>query len=353
MPRKQIFSEQEKQKFIELYRTGNYSYEEMTQFFLGRTKEQCRNFALNNGIVSGNRVFWTPEEDQKLKELCDTKKYSYNQMMEFLPGRDRKSIIHRVERLKLSNNSVTSVQYSYNENYFDEITVENCYWAGYFAADGCVYKKKNNMAFYWATAKKDLDQMKLFSSTVKSTYPLTTRRNASPMYPDRINDHYIFSTVRANRWAEKLKENFGIIQKKTKRFPPPNLRNNKEKLSYLVGYIDGDGTVCYTRSNKFSISIVSCNKELLIWMKDIIDGLNLPSLRESNIPQISAPKSENCYHYALSGFKAYILHEILIRLEIPRLKRKWNNEKVFAQKEIYKHTPDWPNELFFQNILNG
>ncbi len=58
MPKKQVFSKQERQKFIELYRTGNYSYEEMTQFFSGRTKEQCRNFALNNGIVSlGNRVY--------------------------------------------------------------------------------------------------------------------------------------------------------------------------------------------------------------------------------------------------------------------------------------------------------
>lgn len=31
-------------------------------------------------------------------------------------------------------------KYSYNDNYFRTPNLENSYWAGFIAADGCVYK---------------------------------------------------------------------------------------------------------------------------------------------------------------------------------------------------------------------
>ena len=194
--------------------------------------------------------------------------------------------------------------------------------------------------------------MKLFCSIIQSNYPIKIQPQKSPSYPYRINNQYIFSTKRANRWAEKLKEHFGIIPKKTKRFPPPNLNNNKEKLSYLAGLIDGDGSIVFS-NDSLSISICSCNKELLIWIKDFIEELNLPTLRNLGYPQISIPKYENCYYYSISGFRAFILHELIMRINVTYLKRKWDNPIVIDKKKIYKESSKWPNEIFFQNILNG
>ncbi len=211
------------------------------------------------------------------------------------------------------------------------------------------------MAFCWSTAEKDVEQMRLFSKTVNSTYPLTERYHHSPEYPDRIGKHYVFSTSRANRWAEKLKENFGIIQHKTKRFPPPNLKTNKEKLSYISGYADGDGTIYVkeSRPENLEISFCSCNQELLLWIKDFIENLNLPVLREMNEPQIQSSLNKNCYYYRINGFRASVLHELIMRIGVKKLTRKWENVKVVNCIQLCKQKPEWPSEIYFQNILNS
>ena len=354
MSKHQVFTPEEKTRFIELYQTGNYSPKDMIQFFPGRTAKQCRAFTLNNKITSGNRRPWSEEENQKIRELIATKKYNYNQMLKFLPNRTRSALFKQVAKLGLSNNDITSVKYSYNENYFDEVTLQNAYWGGFFAADGCVYRKKNQDVFYWSVAEKDKAHMELFCKQIESNYPLIERFMWGPQKTKKFKQ-IVFSTVRATKWKEKLKEHFGIIQHKTKRFPPPNLKNNKEKLAYLAGYLDGDGSIYIQKlkPENLTISIVSCNKELLIWISDFIESLNLPTLRNLGFPKIGVPKDENAYYFCISGFGAAVLYELIMRLNVIKLDRKWKAKNVLECINLLRQKPEWPNEIFIKNILNG
>lgn len=349
-------SEEDRTKFIAIYKTGKFLRKEMVQFFPQLTEKQCISFILNNQITNGTQIEWTTEEDNLLKSLVKSGLYTYNQMRQFFKNRTRNSFINRCKKLGITNINKTSVIYSFDENFFDELNLTNIYWGGLFCADGTIYKKKNQDVFSWSVAEIDKQHMELFCSQIKSTYPLQEVFSATPGTEEKKFKQIRFTTVRARKWKDKLKEHFGIIPLKTKRFPPPKLNSNKEKLAYFKGYIDGDGSIsCHKDNfNSLYIGVASSNKDIIIWFNEFINGLNLPSLSKKQRPvNVYFTKDNNCYVCKYGGFKAAILIELMMKLDTPFLERKWNNSNILQHIKFYKSKPEWPNELFFQNILNG
>lgn len=353
--KKKIFNENEEKIIRELYATGKYNRLELAQFFPGRTPQQCVNYLHTRGIVLEKHIFWSPEEDEILKKLCAEGIVKFKDMHKFFNNRSPHSVTNRAVKLGIGSN-FSNKKYFFNENYFDELTLENIYFAGMIAADGCLRKMGNDFVFSWALAEKDLEHLQLFREKSQSTHKISTYKSASPSHPDRINNYYRLVICRAVRWTEKLKEHFGIIPKKTKRFPPPKLNNNIQKFAFIKGLLDGDGSITTCGSNKnggISIGICSCNKEILLWIKDFFDNINIPVISQKPVSNITIKSNENCYYYYVTGFRAAILHEIFIRIKTPYLKRKWENPVVLELKKYWEPNPEWPNELFFQNILNG
>jgi len=350
------FTKEEGNLIKELYLSGKYSRKELAQFFPGRTVSQCINYIRNNNVVLSHYAKWTEQEEQKLKELVNMKIYSYTKLCKFFPDKNRLSILVKCRSLGLSNDTVTNKIYSFNENYFNILTLENIYWGGFFCADGCVIQRGNSYIFSWVICEKDKEHMELFSSQINSNHPIKRILKASKDFSPKTFVHYRLVITRAISWKKSLENNFGIIQHKTKRFPPPDLKNNKEKIAYMKGYIDGDGciTISSKENNQFTINICSCNKELLVWMKSFVDNLTLPSIR--SIPTASnvlAEKNKNAYTYGIRGYKAAIFHELCMRTKTPYLNRKWENPEILEIIKYWKSKPEWPNEIFFQNILNG
>lgn len=353
-----VFTPEEGIKLRELYATGKYQRGELAQFFPGRTAKQCVTYIHNNKIKNKEYEFWSKEEDQILKELCESGKYRYEDMVQFFKEKTRIGIIGRAARLNI-NNTFKNILYTFDENYFDELTLENIYYGGLFCADGCISyrqnRESNECTFTWQVCEKDLDQLQKFTKKIKSTYPITNSVRPSPIYKDRMFKQYRFSTSRAHRWAEKLKEHFGIIQHKTKRFPPPNLKTNKEKLAYIRGFLDGDGTIAGINPEKgqFSIRLCSCNKELLSWIKNFIDSLNFPSFSQRGNSNITTVNKENCFYYSFCGLRAVVFYELMMRINTPFFERKWLQVGLQDCINYWKSYAEWPSEIFFENILNG
>lgn len=350
---KKVFTSEEEIKIRELYATGKYTRPELAQFFPGRTADQCVSYLHRNKIVLDNHVFWTKEEDEKLIKLCNEGKVKFEDMYKFFENRTVHSVMNRAAKLGIGSN-YSHKKYSFDENYFDELTLENIYYGGFFAADACIQKIYHKYKFEWTICEKDLSHMLEFRDKIKSDYPISSYAHSSPAYSDRIYRQYKISINRATKWAEKLKEHFGIVQHKTKRFPPPNLKNNIQKLTYLKGLVDGDGFVCTSgKKQVFMIGICSCNKEILIWIKDFIDNLGLPSLSQNGLSNIGTKAGDNAYYYSITGLRSAVLHEILIRIQTPYLKRKWENPKILEIIKYWKSRQEWPSEIFFGNILNS
>ena len=311
------FSDEDRKRFIQIYQTGKFLRKEMVQFFPQLTEKQCISFILNNQITNGTQVEWTEEEDNLLKSLVSSEKYTYNQMRQFFKNRTRSSFINRCHTLGITNINRTSVIYSFDENYFDELDYNKIYWGGLFCADGTIYKKKNQDAFSWSVAEIDRAHLEYFCQQIKSNYPLQEVFTAGPGGKEKKFKQIRFTTTRAKKWKEKLKEHFGIIPLKTKRFPPPNLKTNKEKLAYFKGYIDGDGSISASikYDDSLYVAIASCNKEVIIWINEFINSLNLPSrsLRKRTV-NVYFTKNNNCYVCKNTGFKAAILIELMKRI---------------------------------------
>jgi hypothetical protein len=58
-------------------------------------------------------------------------------------------------------------KYFFNESYFSNMTNESIYWAGFIAADGCLYGKQKSLSIM--LSKRDKDHLFKFKDAVKYT----------------------------------------------------------------------------------------------------------------------------------------------------------------------------------------
>lgn len=355
---KTIFSPDEVSKFNQLASTYKYSIKELTNFFPNRSENQIKNYCSNNNIRISNKIIsspeeWTDEEILKLKTLLETGNYQYTDLPKFFPNRTLYSIKSKAQYNNLHSKHRCS-QYTFDQHYFDSLTLENCYWAGFIMADGNLLKVKNKNSFVFSLllAIKDLDHLQKFKKSIKSDHPIITYKKKSPR-SDFIGEYCRISIGGVDNWMPNLLNIFGMRIRKTNYFSPPKLTKNIEKFSYCCGYFDGDGCLSYQK-NHFTMNVVSSNKLILEYIRDFFISLNLPKLKFKNFSsKISLSKSKTYYSYTISGFQACIIHELISRIEIPKLKRKWENPEIIEIIKYWKSKPEWPNELFFQNILNS
>ena len=86
-------------------------------------------------------------------------------------------------------------------------------------------------------------------------------------------------------------------------------------------------------------------------VSDVIDSLNIPEnyRRRRHVSQAS---DEACFYWGISGLKASIFHELMMRVSTPYLARKWESVSALTNKRFWQSRPDlWPSEQFFSNIL--
>lgn len=198
------------------------------------------------------------------------------------------------------------------------------YWLGYLMADGWFdHKKKAIMA--WASVK-DLEHLELYAFYVKAK----TRKENEQIKPITslcFDSDYkeIYSVrVRHKEVVEKLIEQFKLVPKKT--YNPPDLSSIFKKddlfLSFLVGFIDGDGTISsQPKSHNLSIRI-QIHKS---WFSnlELIETQLYKTLNIKQIRKLTRIKNDTAFLNLARYEVVYRLYQRVLALNLPWLERKW------------------------------
>lgn len=145
-----------------------------------------------------------------------------------------------------------------NHNYFENIITQNpSYFAGFIAADGCIYRSKKmkgqarlNVHLHeqdlhiLESLKKELDLTQKIESLKSNTYRIC-KSNKLTICSDKI--------------AESLAV-YGITERKTFTITFPHLLKKEILRHYIRGLFDGDGCVSANGKTGIKITIVSGNK---------------------------------------------------------------------------------------------
>lgn len=259
---------------------------------------------------------WLDEEiDILVNEYANV---SIDDIIKLIPNHSRQSICRKASYLGLTNftknQSKSQKIYTYNENFFDVPNVQNCYWAGFLAADGYLGKDGNVKI---ALATQD--------SIIVDNFKQQVNYNGPIKYVTYYNHDYVMVSIwGAHRWHSYLVKNWNIpLEQKTYRLGPPNLKNVALRYAYIVGLIDGDGSIYYTGTNKSTICLGFCGTlPIVTWMadvwskiigKDIAIKLNGNSLLNYQIRIFSSNAIKVC-------------RELMITNIYWKLERKW--EKI-------------------------
>lgn len=132
----------------------------------------------------------------------------------------------------------------------------------------------------------------------------------------------------SDKLCDDLERNFNIVPRKSLILEPPNLENDLA-LSYIAGYIDGDGCIRVIRDGYLTCTI-SGTYQVLDWIKFVFDKI---SHIKTNIVG-SGCKSE-IKRFRIYGNQAYqVLHHIYQIISVPFLSRKWDILSLSKHKSL-------------------
>lgn len=206
--------------------------------------------------------------------------------------------------------------YTLNEDYFSVPNLENCYWAGFIAADGNI--EKNHRSLKVSLSIKDLEHLSKFKQSLAYT---------GPMYTCKRNEVTTTITLKISSFkiCEDLKRHFNIVPAKSMILCPPNITDEKLVLSFISGYIDGDGCIKH-KDNTIAMGLVSGSKQILNWIKLKFDAITPKELLIAKNKKNSASvlNHNKYFTYEIYGKRAKYILALLKTQDIPLLNRKWD-----------------------------
>lgn len=259
---------------------------------------------------------WTDIEDTIIKENYSST--HAKKLLLLLPDRTANSIRIRARYLSVPGKIYSPRLYSINSNYFEVPNLQNCYWAGFIAADGCIYQRYNSKILSIGLQASDLCHLERFKNDTEFEGKISSSK-------PKIKDKEYFCRkieIHDDKICDDLTNNFKITQRKSLVLQPPNLIGNLA-LAYICGYSDGDGSMMWRtvedclnhKSFKWSFA---GTYDVLNWCKNILD---IHFQYKNNI-QIC--KTGNICTFSYNGYKAIEMCKELHKLDLPYLKRKWD-----------------------------
>jgi intein/homing endonuclease len=148
--------------------------------------------------------------------------------------------------------------YRHNTSFFNQQVPTVAYWAGFIAADGCIYAKDSTIRII--ISEKDKSLLHEFIRDIQ--------------YDGKIHQRIIsqngklFSRVKVSIPAKKnieyLRTYYNITPRKSLTLQPPNIDDLEMIKAFIAGYIDGDGCIIST-DKTIRLSIVG-NKDIIDWI---------------------------------------------------------------------------------------
>jgi len=130
-----------------------------------------------------------------------------------------------------------------NHLFFAREIPESFYWAGFIAADGCVFENKNGSKYTrLALSIKDLEHINLFKNTVRYGGKISITSKTD----DYGKRSFAGIAIYSKQWFQDLSK-FNIVPNKTFIYKMPEWLKSHEYLHhFLRGYVDGDGSFWHT-----------------------------------------------------------------------------------------------------------
>jgi len=276
---------------------------------------------------------WSNEEINILKDKCLNGHFSYFMIGKIL-NRSSHSCQNKAKQLKIKNPFKSAKKYTVNLDFWIPNPI-SVYWAGFSAADASINKHSLNCYNYrLEISNSDICHLEQFKKDAQYNGPIKTSLRENKFLHSRI-------VVSESRWIQDLKNYYNIIPNKTLRLEPPNLNNEYLKFCYLIGYIDGDGTIFYNEeTNLLSIRIVSSSLNIINWCHFLVMHKfknNCIRKKENNV-NLSLRKYP-CF--TINGLRAAVVFNYLYKFNLPKLQRKWEQPLVHKYvNEMKKLHPD-------------
>ena len=174
--------------------------------------------------------------------------------------------------LTLRSNKENSRKYTVNHSYFNNIdTPEKAYWLGFIFADGYISRRKDGHKYIGISlSSKDREHLEKFSNSIQSTYPIKIYESTSGY---KVGNEYCRILIRSDNMFDDLL-NHGVLEHKSDILQPPNNIPYEFIRYFILGYFDGDGSICI-KNNKYphySISICGTKEMLEFISKYLIDN---------------------------------------------------------------------------------
>lgn len=267
--------------------------------------------------------YWTTEEDSLLKKLAGTMSYK---SMSFIIKRTRAAIESRAAYLGIRS-PYRNKAHSKDENFWSKQNLLNCYYAGWIAADGFVYRKSFSVGI--CCHPRDHESLQLFALHIKTTVPIRKMKNTCTNGASCEIERLTMSS--SKKWMQDLENNFNITPHKTFRLTPPSFPNDLFACAYLCGYIDGDGSINCS-GTQHQISFSSASKEILQWIVDFV----IKHFTPENAPHKQITTRGNRNSVSFYGITAIRLFDLLVQVDVPKFQRKWAKEDFLKVVEIYR-----------------
>lgn len=207
---------------------------------------------------------------------------------------------------------MSTPKYHYDKFFFNVPTLENSYWAGFIAADGTIDNKWNN-SLKIALAEKDVEHLRTLAKTIGYDGPL--------LYSVKTKS-YALQLYGAHQFSYDLENIFNATNKKSLTLCAPYelyFWSDTFLKSYLVGFIDGDGSIKFCKRDRaLIVDIFSGSERFVKWVKVFLEKTyDLPDKRIYSY-------SSTGFLYRLQGKNAIKVLTDLAKLNVPKLSRKWN-----------------------------
>lgn len=141
--------------------------------------------------------------------------------------------------------------------------------------------------------------------------------------------HYALVQVNNEQIVTDLSTCYGITPDKSKTFIPPahletpSYEYAESAKAFIIGFTDGDGSIFrFGPRRALGLGWATSNKETLDWLKGWLDFLTPGFLSNQTVAQV-----KNHFQYSIRGKKAEAIRALLNTLEVPKMKRKWNQSQ--------------------------
>lgn len=221
-------------------------------------------------------------------------------------------------RTRAEQNIITNMKKkkSVDDNYFDKIDINQAWLIGFLAADGTIRKNNNSIKIGLSTVDREiLEKIKKELKIEREIVDYIT------------NNGFNISEL---EWTSKKHKDFlsqyNIVNNKTylPMYLPSNFSRN-QKLAFILGYFDGDGSISKTE-NYLRFRICAHRDEIL---KSIAKFLK----EEYNLKYSLSKDKRGLYELSISTTYAIQLFKDMYDLNSLRLNRKYQKFLEYINHE--------------------